>query len=138
MIKTDDALLLASLKEHEGWRDRMYKCSAGKWTIGYGHNLEDKPISMAVGAMMLMEDVAESVAEAYQYNWLFDSPKEVQRVVIEMIYQLGAAGFFKFIKTRAALARRDYQGAAGEMLDSAWAKQTPARAHELAAIVRRQ
>jgi GH24 family phage-related lysozyme (muramidase) len=32
------------LKKDEGFRGCSYKCSAGKITIGYGHNIEDNPI----------------------------------------------------------------------------------------------
>ena len=33
------------LRRHEGFRPLPYKCTAGKWTIGYGRNLSDNGIS---------------------------------------------------------------------------------------------
>ena len=36
--------LIAQLKRHEGFRNRVYLCSAGKETIGYGYNLKANPL----------------------------------------------------------------------------------------------
>ena len=33
------------IKKHEGLSLKPYKCTAGKLTIGYGRNIEDKGIS---------------------------------------------------------------------------------------------
>ena len=33
------------LKQDEGWRLKPYRCTAGKLTIGYGRNIEDKGIT---------------------------------------------------------------------------------------------
>ena len=56
-------------------------------------------------------------------------------VLVEMAYQMGVGGLFKFKRMWAALAVGAYSGAAHEMLDSRWAKQTPKRAKELAEIM---
>lgn len=37
--------LYEKIKEHEGFRSTPYKCTAGKWTIGYGRNLSDVGLS---------------------------------------------------------------------------------------------
>ena len=36
----EDQLIL-----HEGLRLEVYKCPAGKWTVGGGRNLEGKPLT---------------------------------------------------------------------------------------------
>jgi len=36
----DCAKLRKMLIRHEGLRLRPYKCTSGRWTVGYGHNLE--------------------------------------------------------------------------------------------------
>jgi lysozyme len=48
-----------------------------------------------------------------------------------MCYQMGYAGFLKFTNTRLYLRNHQYRMASFEMLDSAWAKQTPFRARRL-------
>ena len=65
-----------------------------------------------------------------------DMPPEIQGVVIEMCYQMGFTGFCKFKKAIANMIDKNWKGAATEMLDSRWAKQTPNRANQLADIVR--
>ena len=55
-------------------------------------------------------------------------------LIIEMIFQLGSAGVQKFRKMWEALKEDppNYFEAHVQMLDSRWAKQTPARAKEMA------
>ena len=57
-------------------------------------------------------------------------------VLIEMCFQLGAGGVSKFKRFLAALESHQWGKAADEMLDSKWSQQTPARAQELAEVMR--
>jgi lysozyme len=57
---------------------------------------------------------------------------EIRRAVLHnMAFQLGVNGLCNFVRTLALVKAGDYAGAAAEMLDSAWAKQTPERAQRL-------
>ena len=47
----------AMIKRHEGLRLRLYECSAGKTTIGYGRNLDDNGISHSEAEYMLEADI---------------------------------------------------------------------------------
>ena len=60
----------------------------------------------------------------------------VESVLIEMAFQLGLPRLKKFIKFIEGLQEEDYNKAADEMIDSRWAKQTPARAYELSTLIR--
>jgi lysozyme len=53
-----------------------------------------------------------------------------QELIVEMIFQLGKSGVSKFKNMWKALKHDppNYEQASIEMLDSRWAKQTPARA----------
>ena len=53
-----------------------------------------------------------------------------------MVFQIGFSGVMKFRKMIANMQEKNWKGAADEMLDSLWAKQTPSRANRLADIVR--
>ena len=53
-----------------------------------------------------------------------------------MVYQIGEGGVSKFKNMWSALDREDYGEASFQMLDSLWAKQTPARAGKLAGKMR--
>lgn len=124
------------LKFEEGFRSTPYRCSEGKLTIGYGHNLDAKGISKEAAEVILSDDIADANAAACRYSWIWDLSRARQDVVAAMIFQLGADGFHKFRKLRAALERRDFVGACAEMLDSDWARQTPERARRMVEVMR--
>jgi hypothetical protein len=52
-----------------------------------------------------------------------------------MVFQMGGAGVSRFPKFLAALQRGAFTEAAGEMRDSAWHNQTPARCERLAKMM---
>lgn len=128
--------LINMLTEHEGRRLKMYQDSEGIWTIGVGHNLEEKGISEAVCDLMLEEDLQESIAEANTFRWFADLNEPRQAVIIDMIFNLGLPRFKGFKKTIQFLENQLYQSAAKEMLDSKWARQVGARATRLSEIMR--
>lgn len=134
-----DKDLIEQIKRHEGLRLKVYRCPAGKLTIGYGRNLDDNGISQEEADYLLINDlrfVEDSLAKRLAF-W-DDMPKRVQQVLINMGFQLGINGLMAFRRTLALLDARNYKSAADEMLNSMWAKQTPGRAKELAQIVRGQ
>ena len=55
---------------------------------------------------------------------------------IKQIHFIGIGGVGKFKNMWSALDREDYGEASFQMLDSLWAKQTPARAGKLAGKMR--
>lgn len=125
---------IASIKKHEGCVLKMYKCPAGKNTIGYGHNLDAKAISQEAADVILdqdFKDVASNALDIFgqeKFNSLHDDAKVV---VTDMIFNLGSAGFKNFKKMIACLVRYDYKQAAMEGRDSKWYKQVTSRAEEL-------
>ena len=129
--------LVKKIKEHEGFRDRVYKCSEGFDTIGYGFAIKDLVLDEDI-AEMILERKLKKLTDAIRskIDWFDDSPQEVQDVVTNMCYQIGLSGFLKFKKTIYYLETEQYQEASEEMLDSLWARQTPNRAKELSEIIR--
>ena len=73
---------------------------------------------------------AESLIDSRSINQI------AKQVIIEMVFQLGIGGVGKFKKMWEALDREDYLLASTEMLDSRWAKQTPARCGKLSGKMR--
>ncbi len=124
--------LIASLKHHEGKRLRPYKDSVGKTTIGYGHNLEANGIP---------DWVAEALLQTAIYRCAFDATRVVpsfhrltdarQEVLVEMVFNLGAAGLAGFVKTLGYIEGCKWKEASAEMLDSKWATQVGSRAKSL-------
>jgi lysozyme len=143
--------IVAALKREEGFRPFVYDDATGAPivsgytvvghpTLWYGLCVEvgrvpDLPISIAEDVLELV--VARSQAALLlRLPWLDAQPEEVQRAVIEMAYQLGIGGVLQFARMLSALEAGNRDEAARHALDSKWAKQTPARAQRVAALIR--
>ena len=112
----------------EGIRLKPYTDTVGKTTIGVGRNLDDKGITHAEAAALLHNDIEECVEHALQIFPAFDHlPDEAQHVIVNMLFQLGSAGFRGFKRFIAAVHKRHWHLAADEILDSKAARQAPAR-----------
>lgn len=121
----------------EGLRLKPYRCPAGKLTIGYGRNLEAKPISNQSADMMLWEDIQEAERAAEKiFGELWSGVSEIRQfAIINMIYNLGAAGFAKFERTIGAMKEGQWEIAAAYALQSKWAEQVGLRATRVARML---
>ena len=129
--------LIEQIKESEGYRSKVYKCTEGFDTIGYGFAIKDLVLGEDICDMILERKIAELKLRINQkFPFYDDMPEIVQDVIIEMCYQMGVSGFSKFKKTIEYFMRKDYNGASREMLDSRWASQTPNRAKKLSSYVK--
>ena len=133
--------LRQTLKRHEGavrigGRHTVYKDSLGLETIGYGRLLS-RGLSDDEAEYLLEKDITECVRAAREYPWFAGLDDVRQEVIVNMIFNLGAARFSRFVKTHQAISRGDFEWAAREMLDSLWATQVRRRANELAEQMRR-
>ena len=129
--------LIESIKESEGFRSKVYKCTEGYDTIGYGFAIKDLHMDEDIAEMILQRKL-DSLIERIEINLPFvkDLPEAAKDVVVEMCYQMGLTGFMKFKKTIAFLRLGKFNEASVEMCDSKWYRQTPNRARKLAKIVR--
>ena len=85
---------------------------------------------------LLANDISECIKDLKTFTW-FDQLDDIRaKVVVDMRFNLGAAGFRKFRKMIAALERDDYDTAADEMVDSAWYHQVGTRARRLVEMMR--
>tara|TARA_R110002020_G_scaffold318317_1_gene533947 strand:+ start:25499 stop:25906 length:408 start_codon:yes stop_codon:yes gene_type:complete len=129
--------LIDSIKENEGYRAKVYKCSEGFDTIGYGFAIKDLDLPEDICDEILRRNLNKLIDSIdKRFEWFQDMPESVQHIVIEMCYQLGVTGVSKFKKTIAYLVEKDWNKASVEMLDSKWAKQTPNRAKRMSEIVK--
>ena len=128
--------ILESIKKHEGFRSKVYKCTEGYDTIGYGFAIKDLVLDENVAELILMKKIQKLLERILiAFHWFQDSPNEIKFVITNMCYQLGLSGFSKFKKTIYYLETEQYEEASVEMLDSLWAKQTPNRAKEISEIL---
>ena len=130
--------LIDELKQDEGFRQHPYRCTAGKLTIGYGRNLDDVGISRAEADYLLIHDVLKCSEDLYKIFDDFENfPVQVQTVLLNMRFQLGAGGFRKFRKFIQACKLHAWKIAIKEMKDSLWYRQTTNRADRLIAKMER-
>lgn len=85
-------ILIAKIKEFEGFRSQAYKCPAGVWTIGYGHTADVKPgdkISEAEAERLLRKDLIhyESFVESLNVS----QKQEKFDALVDFAYNLGCA-----------------------------------------------
>lgn len=123
------------IKKHEGLSLKLYKCTAGKLTIGYGRNIEDKGISQEEAEQMLFNDIQECYAQLIHFDFWDKLNGARQAVLLDMCFNLGLPRLKGFKKMLAAIKAGSYSKAAKEMLDSNWARQVKSRAIELSKIM---
>lgn len=133
---------------HEGWSATPYKCSAGKWTIGYGRNIEANPIpgkdltylqghgiTKAEARDLLLHDLDKLRTELNEIDEFRHCNDARQAVLIDMAYNLGIVGLMAFKRMWLALHNGKFQDAAAEMLRSRWADQVKNRAVRLSTMM---
>ena len=129
--------LLDRIKHHGGFRSKVYKCTEGYDTIGYGFAIKDLELDKDISEMILMQKLDNLMTRIGKtFVWWRSADSTVRDVVVEMCYQLGVSGFSKFKKTIDHLENKRYGKASVEMLDSKWSRQTPNRALELSNLIK--
>jgi lysozyme len=124
-----DELLIKNFKQNEGYSGKLYKCSAGYNTIGFGHNLDAKGIKPLFGELLLLEDINDTVIDLDTFlPWWRTINESSQRVLIDMAFNLGIHGLLKFEKMLGLLRAMQYESAASELIHSKYGKQVVARA----------
>jgi lysozyme len=130
------SILKGQLKRHEGLRLKPYLCTAGKLTIGYGRNLDDKGINENEADILLDNDMNDALNEAQQVIHNFEDLSVLRQVVIvNMIFNLGVNKYKAFKNTIEAINSNDFRKAANEMRDSNWYRQVGKRAEELCELM---
>lgn len=93
----DPAIASDFVKQFEGREQKAYRCSAGVWTVGYGHTngvKEGEEISLAEAEQLLVEDLA---AIADDLNRLVNEPvSEGQYIaLLSLAFNVGASAIKK-------------------------------------------
>lgn len=121
-------MLIDDIKQEEGFKGTVYKCTEGFDTIGYGTRL---PLSEKEAEMILEHRLNILKGNLSNSLYMLDIDKKAWDILYNMVYQMGVKGVLNFKNMIKALENKDYKKAGDEMLDSKWAKQTPARANRL-------
>jgi len=107
---------LDALKNHEGFSATAYQDTAGNWTIGYGHKLQDgesfdaidqaQATALLAGDVRAAEDAVNSLVSAPLSQTQFDA-------LVSFVYNVGA-GAFRKSTLLAKLNAGDVAGATAE------------------------
>lgn len=81
------------IKKYEGYRDKAYKCPAGKWTIGYGFTYN--PLTK------VEVKKGDTITEDEAYDWLIKIVNNLRKDILSSLphikqYQLEALVSFAF------------------------------------------
>jgi lysozyme len=128
--------LTEQLRRDEGTESCAYQDSLGYWTIGVGRLIDARKgggLSNEEIDYLLDNDIKAKTAEVLRaLPWAARLSEARQAVLVNMAFQLGTKGLLAFHRTLGSVEDGQYGDAAVEMLNSTWAKQTPARAMRLA------
>ena len=133
--------MITRLKEQliidKGFELFPYRCTAGKLTIGVGRNIQDVGISKEEAEHLLENDIMKSIIDLKKIFENFENlPENVQYVLTNMRFQLGAGTFRKFKNFIKAIKAESFNEAARQMIDSRWYRQVPNRANRLISIMK--
>jgi lysozyme len=135
-LTVDRQRLFTQLRLHEGVEHKPYKCTAGYLTIGVGRNIEERGLSDDEIDYILQNDVNIVTDELVAtFDWYPDLDPIRQRVVVDMVFNLGMPRFKQFQNMIAAIEAGDWMEASDEMMDSRWAQQVGLRASRLAEMM---
>jgi len=122
------------IKRHEGFSDRVYLCTEGIPTVGWGHALHvGTLVPMGTCELFFEQDIRKVYEDYLTLGLNLDEVRKA--VVVNMIFNLGISGFRKFKRTIKLIKDGNYTKAGAEMLRSKWAGQVGKRANELSEMM---
>jgi GH24 family phage-related lysozyme (muramidase) len=131
----------------EGFEPKAYWDNI-QWSIGYGTRVDaavtnkygvdrHSTVDEALAMRMLTDGAAASVGVAREFATDFESlPDGVKQIVVDLAYNLGSRGIYKFKNFRTALNAREYGKAADELQDSSWYGQVGRRSAHHVGVLR--
>lgn len=142
-------LCKAEIKRHEGEVLEIYNDSLGYKTLGVGHLCQPNdveynweigtPVSQAVVDAYYEMDFRKHYYEAVNVfgdETAFNNlPDDIQRVLVNMAFNLGGTRLSKFRNMLQACRNHDWQEMARQMQDSRWFSQVGRRSYELQQVV---
>ena len=134
--------LREEIKYDEGSVNEIYLDHLGLATFGIGHLVTewDEEYGWEVGTPV-SEDRCNEVFDSdiqvvlsdceHLYPDFNELPEEVQRIIANMMFNMGRPRLSKFKGMKSGVDARDWQKAADEMVDSRWYRQVTNRAERL-------
>ena len=143
-------VLKPRLRQEEGVRNRMYKCPAGRNTLGCGHNCDASPlppgmqiflernghITDAMIDTLLEGDIDHAEAGARKIFPGFDAcTVNRQAGIVDLLFNLGLPRFSRFVRTIDAIRQNDWATAAAQLEKSKWYTQVGTRGPRVVKLI---
>ena len=140
--------LRKELEADEGRVDEIYLDHLGYPTFGIGHLVveRDPEYGKEIGTYVpeyrvikaFKQDIKTVLSDCNRlYEDFEDLPEEAQRVIANMMFNMGYTRLSKFRGMKRGVDARDWNDAADEMVDSRWYNQVTNRATRLVERMRR-
>ena len=134
--------LREELTEDEGCVYEVYNDHLGYPTFGIGHLILDSDpeygsdTGTAVSESRVIEAFESDIVGVLSdcetlYDDFEDLPEEAQRIIANMMFNMGRPRLSKFKGMKRGVDARDWNAAADEMVDSNWYRQVTNRANRL-------
>ena len=134
--------LRRELETDEGCRYEVYLDHLGNPTFGIGHLIVPsdpeygKDIWTQVTSTRVHESFANDIVSVLAdcqklYEDFYDLPEEAQRIIANMMFNMGYTRLSKFVGMKRGVDSQDWNAAAAEMIDSRWYRQVTNRAVRL-------
>jgi len=131
----------------EGEVNEIYLDHLGLPTFGIGHLVLDSdpesglPVGTSIDKNRVVEAFESDIETVLSdcntlYSDFDDLPEEAQRVIANMMFNMGRPRLSKFKGMKSGVDARDWNRAADEMVDSRWYRQVTKRADRLVTRVR--
>ena len=138
----DIGKLRDELKIDDGVKYEIYLDHLSLPTLGVGHLIKDTdpenglPVGTKIEEErvneLFDEDIQVTIQECkYLYNDFDDLPEEAQRIIANMMFNLGRPRLSRFLKMKQHVDNRDFVSASEEMKNSKWYRQVTNRAQRL-------
>ncbi len=136
---------------NEGKRNKVYKCTAGKRSIGIGHNIDAKGLPDDIEAfledngyitneminILFEQDIEDAMADCERLYPNFDDlTKSRQIALTDFLFNVGYGTASKFKNTNRAIIEERWDDAADGLLASKYARQVGKRAKRVAEMLR--
>ena len=128
---------------HEGWKNKAYKDSLGKWTIGVGHLIGDgsspgeyegKTLSNNEVYNLFEQDFAKHVNIAKKTPGYNKANIQGKGAMIDLAYNMGQ-WWDKWPNTAKKLIAADFKGAAEDLQNSKWYTQVGQRGAQIVSMI---
>jgi len=137
MINLD--LLKQELIRDEGARYSVYQDHLGYWTIGVGRLVDRRKggrLRQDEVEVLLHNDIQACIEDVHNEPWFrsLDTDNR-RRAILNMRFQLGAAGIRTFKTSLRLIAEGRFKEAGVNLRKSLWYRQTPERAERIIQMI---